>query len=180
MKKAVSTIVVFFVALLWGYAQEKKVDKLILLEDDEKEVFVTKITETEITYTFPDESLENVISKVKVKRIEFGSGRVQEITEKIEINSEDDWEKVIITNIPDDVKGLRRIGEVQSRAGGIGFAKATDVDIKATEKIKRQAVSLGAHTILILTKTVKGIEPNASGTGFDAAKAIITGVAYGY
>lgn len=180
MKKTLSTIAIVFVTFLSIHAQEKKVDKIILLGDDKKEVFVTKITETEITYTFPNESLENVISKVRVKRIEFGSGRIQEITEKIEIKSEGDWEKVIITNIADDVKGLKRIGEVQSRSGGAGFAKATDVDRKATEKIKRQAAALGAHTILILTKTVKGIEPNASGIGYDAAKAIITGVAYGY
>lgn len=51
---------------------------------------------------------------------------------------------------------------------------------KAAEKIKRQAPALGAHIILIVTKTVKSIEKSASRIGYVAAKAIMTDVAYGY
>lgn len=128
-----------------------------------------------ITYSYPSESVVNAVGKNCVKEIIFSSGRVQQITEKVIVTGEDDWERVQITTDPDDVKCLVRKGDITSSASNSwNFKSKTKVDKKATEKIKREAASLKAQIILIQSDS-KG---NAGFLSGDSSSK--NGVAFGY
>lgn len=56
---------------------------------------VIKLEEFTIIFKYDGEDAENTISKYAVEKIVYGkSGRVEEVTEKITIDGEKDWEKV--------------------------------------------------------------------------------------
>lgn len=63
-------------------AQKKKLDKVFKTDNTILEVSITKISEKEIEYRFPNETLSNSIEINKIFKIEFASGRIQ-IFEKI-------------------------------------------------------------------------------------------------
>lgn len=66
----------------------------------------------------------------------------------VAINS--DWEKVIITNNIDDVKGMERIGEV-NESTMIPYARQSKLREKTREKVKKSAYTLGGSMVLIQT-----------------------------
>jgi hypothetical protein len=59
-----------------------------------------------------------------------------------------DYEKVIVTRNPDDVKGLARIGDVSASAKKV-FGDQTALREAATVKIKKAAAKKGATIVLI-------------------------------
>lgn len=138
---------------------------------------VTEITDKTIKYKFEGEDLTNNISNNLVEDIKFSSGRSQRITEKINITSESDWEKVQITNLESDINGLKKKGEYMAKASsGWSTTGEGKMQAKAMEKLKKMASKNGAHIVLILTTTSKGGSFGLSG----GAKSSVTGVAYGY
>lgn len=64
------------------------------------------------------------------------------------VTSEADWEKVILTKIPDDVKGLKRIGDVQGK-GQKAFGNPAKLRLVAVEQIKREAAKKGASIVFL-------------------------------
>ena len=72
MKKSITLILVFVSMAI--YAQT---DKIILRDYSIIDAVVTKVSEDQIEYSFPNESLVNSLKTSKIVRIEFGSGRVQ-------------------------------------------------------------------------------------------------------
>ena len=86
-----------------------------------------------IVFVFPNETANQTVFKNCVREIIFSSGRVQEISEKIIIKDKDDWEKVIITTDPEEVKCLVRKGDVRATASNTwNFKGKEGVDKKAT------------------------------------------------
>jgi hypothetical protein len=58
------------------------------------------------------------------------------------------WEKVVITKNPEDVKGLQRIDDVSAETS-ILYGKQAKLREKTTIKIKQAAAKLGATIVLI-------------------------------
>lgn len=131
-------------------------------------VYVNYVSEYDITYIYPGETVTYTTSRNVVKKIRYGSGRVEKITDLIIINDENDWEKVITTHVPSDIKGLTLKGEVTTRAAVFG-GNLKKLDKVAIEKIKRQAATMGAHIILIETKILDATN-----------RILVTGKAYTY
>lgn len=173
MKKSILSLVYFM--LLFSIAHAQPSSDIILKHTGERlNVKIISVDE-KITFTFPNETASQTISKNCVREIIFSSGRVQEITEKIVIKGKDDWEKVIITTNPEDVKCLVRKGDVRSSASNTwNFKGKEGVDRKATMKIKKEAAELKAHIILIQDQT------KTNETIFSGASSDKYGVAYGY
>jgi hypothetical protein len=178
-------ITLFLAVLLFStsaIAQTRKADTIFKIDGDSLSIYITSVNEKEIVYTFPEESITNVISKNVVREVHYGSGRKEVITEKIIIRGEHDWEKVLITTLESDIKGLVRKGEVKAKAtGGTTFANQQNVDDKATMKLKKEAARMGAHIVLIQSqKTESGSYGfNAYGTS-SLPKSLKQGVAYSY
>lgn len=59
-----------------------------------------------------------------------------------------DWEKIIVTKNPEDVKGLTRLKEVSAEAARF-YGKQSKLREEATKKLKQEAAKLGATAILL-------------------------------
>jgi hypothetical protein len=133
---------------------------------------VTEITESDIKYKYEGEEVLNNISKNNVKEIIFSSGRIQEFSTKIIITSEDDWQKVLVTKLESDIEGLVKIGDVNVKSKAIMSADIGKQQVKAMEKLKREAAKKGAHIVLLLEQTTT--------TYRDAPRIALVGILYKY
>ena len=59
-----------------------------------------------------------------------------------------DWEKIIVTKNPEDVKGLQRLREVSAEAARF-YGKQSKLRDEATKKLKQEAAKLGATAVLL-------------------------------
>lgn len=153
---------------------QSKTDIIVKHNGEKLNVKVLTVGEL-ITYSYPDEVVINSIANIAVSEIDFSNGRVQKCSEKIVVNGVDDWEHVIITNNPDDIKGLVRKAEVRSTSNNTwSFKGKMAVDKKATRKIKKEAAALKACVILIQDQT------KTNTTFVTGASSSKYGVAYSY
>ena len=155
-------------------AQTSNEDIIIKINGDSIKVNIISVDE-KINFNYPNEKVISLLSKNCINKIIFGSGRVETFSEKILINSIQDWEKVIITTNPEDVKCLVRKGEVRASANNTwNFDSAMVVEKKAMEKFKKEATKLKAHIILIEDQFKKGT------TYWEGDVSSKYGIAYGY
>jgi hypothetical protein len=172
MQKA---LVVIIITLISSFAYSQ--DKILTHRGDSIMCKVTEILENSIKYKYQGEDIMNSISKNIVSEIIFSNGRVQKISDKIIINSELDWEKVIITSNNSDVDDLKRVGEMMAKASsGWSTTNQGKMEKLAMDKLKKEAAIQGCHIVLLLTTTGKGGHAGMSG----GAKASVTGVGYKY
>lgn len=73
-----------------------QVDKIYKHNGDIINGKVIKIGEFTISFSYENEETEYVVSKYAVEKIIFKTGRTESISEKIIIEGESDWEKVVI------------------------------------------------------------------------------------
>ena len=59
---------------------------------------VSEVTEICIKFTYEGEDAMNIIGRAAIAEVRFGSGRVQQMSQKILVETEKDWEKVRIVN----------------------------------------------------------------------------------
>ncbi|MGV1021029.1 hypothetical protein ACTS9V_15570 [Empedobacter falsenii] len=138
---------------------------------------VIEVNDKEVKFQYQGESMTNSLSKNLVSEINFESGRNQKVSEKVIINDEKDWEKVIITNLESDVNGLTRGDEMMAKASsGWSTTGEGKMQKQAMDKLKKEAAKKGYHVVLILTTTSKGGSYGMSG----GTKASVTGVGYKY
>ena len=152
-------------------------DNIIMHDGNVIKGTVTEINDGYVKFKYSNEDLINSISKNTINEIIFKSRRTQKITEKILVNSADDWKKVQVTNLESDIKGLKKYGELRAKASsGWTFTNLGKVEAKTMVKIKQQAASKGCHIVLLLTTTGRNGTYGISG----GTKASITVVAYKY
>lgn len=169
------TLFLLFSTLFFtGLFGQPNSDVIVKHTGERLKVKIVSVDET-ITFTYLDETATNSLSLNCVSEIIFGNGRIQKCSEKIIVSGEDDWEKVIITNNPSDVKCLVRKGEVRSTANNTwSFKGKMSLDKKATRKIKKEAAELKADIILIQDQT------KTNTTFVTGASSSKYGIAYSY
>ena len=174
MKKIILLLVVVF-SFNSGVAQ---VDVITKHSGEKVEGKVVRLDEYTIVFKYDGEDAENTIGKYAVEKIVYGkTKRVEEVTEKIEISSENDWEKVVILEDKGYIAGLKKVGEVRGKTGLINFQTGNTGDKKAQKKLKMDAAKLGCQFVLLTAdKTTVGASSNALG----GSQAIKTGVGYKY
>lgn len=119
-------------------------------------------------FTYPNETAVNSVPKSLIHYVTFSSGRKEEFTRLINIDGPNGWRNVLISNNFDDIVGLIRLGEINTKVLNMyGLLNNTDVEAKASERIKRAASDLGAH--MVLTKQ-----------NYTRLSSFKTGVAYEY
>lgn len=139
---------------------------------------VVKIEEYTVVYKYDGEDAENSIGKYAIEKIVYGkSGRVEEVTEKIVVSSEADWEKVVILEDKAYIAGLKKGEEVRGKTGLVNFQTGNTGDKKAEKKLKAAAAAIGCPFILLTAdKTTVG----SSSNGLGGSQAIKKGVGYKY
>lgn len=88
----------------------------------------------------------------------------------IVVKSDDDWEKVILTQTASEVEGLIKKGELKESTFSLGVilpSQKKKVENKLRMKIQKDAAKIGAHIVLIT--------PMVEGSTYD-----LRGMAYGY
>ena len=173
--KKILLMVVFALGLNVANAQN---DKIYKHSGETVEGKVIRIDEYTIVFKYDGEDAENTIGKYAVEKIIYGKTKRQEdVTEKIVINGEDDWEKVVILEDKGYISGLKKVGEVRGKTGLINFQTGNTGDKKAQKKLKMDAAKQGCPFVLLMAdKTTVGANSNALG----GSQAIKTGVAYKY
>lgn len=139
---------------------------------------VVKLEEYTVIFKYDGEDAENTLSKYAVEKIVYGkSGRVEEVTEKIVVSSEADWEKVVVLEDKAYIAGLKKGEEVRGKTGLINYHTGNTGDLKAEKKLKMAAAAIGCPFILMTAdKTTVGASSNAIG----GSQAIKKGVGYKY
>src|ERR1700761_5370216 len=151
-------ILVAFAALftLFSFAQTAN-DKMTKHSGEVLEVKIIKVGENTISYKYPGEDAEQTIGKFAVASITYGSGRKEAISDKVEISSKDDWEKVQIVTDPSQVLGLKKGEEVRGATSGMfTYNTAGSADKKATKKLRQAAAEAGAPFVLITSDKADG------------------------
>jgi hypothetical protein len=169
-------IFLFFSTVNFVSCQETmKNDTIFSINGDLMICKVINISEFDVVYSYPNESLTNTLSKKQIKEIHFSSGRIQKFTEKIVIRGEQDWEKVQLTTIPSDVTGLVKKQEVKGKSLGTTVANMTELKNKAEMQLKKEAARQGCHIVFIQVYNVVD-----SQFGLVMGKVNINGVSYSY
>jgi len=167
-------IIVSILLTLCGLASfAQTADKMKKHSGETLDVKVIKVGEEVITYKYPGEDAEQTIGKYAVASITYGSsGRKEDITEKIDISSKDDWEKVQILTNASQVVGLKKGEEVKGKTAGlISYNTAGSADKKATKRLKQDAAELGAPFILMTSD---------KSDGYGVKQSMKKGIAYSY
>ena len=173
MKKFLLLAVAFL-----GFAANAQVDMIYKHNGEVVEGKVIRLDEYTVVFKYDGEDAENTFGKYAIEKIVYGkSGRVEEVTEKITISSEADWEKVIILEEKSYISGLKKVGDVRGKTGLINFQTGNTGDKKAEKKLKMSAAAIGCPFVLMTSdKTTVGSNSNALG----GTQAIKTGIAYKY
>lgn len=170
-------IIAIFIILLTGIAHAQT-DKIYKHSGETIDGKVTRVDEYTVVYKYDGEDAENTISKYAIQKIVYGkTGRVQDVTEKIEIASKEDWEKVIILEEKSYIAGLKKGEDVRGKTGLINYHSGNSGDKKAEKKLKMDAAEKGYAFILMTDdKSTVGASSNALG----GSQQIKKGIGYKY
>ena len=139
---------------------------------------VIRIEDYSVVFKYDGEDAENSIGKYAIEKIVYGkTKRVEEVTEKIVVTGEADWEKVVILEDKAYIAGLKKDGEVRGKTGLINYHTGNTGDKKAEKKLKMAAAAMGCPFIL---QTADKSTVGASSNGLGGSQAIKKGIAYKY
>lgn len=139
---------------------------------------VIRTAEFTIVYSYENETAENTISKYSIEKIVYGkSGRVEHITDKIDLSGENAWEKVMLLEDISYTAGLTRGQEIRGKTAFVNYHTGNTGDKKALKKLKMAAAEMNCPFVLITSeKNTVGNNSNSLG----GSQNIKTGIAYRY
>ncbi|MGF7039106.1 hypothetical protein [Mucilaginibacter lappiensis] len=143
---------------------------------------IKEVTPDAVKYTFPGEDVLNSVYKNTIQKIIFKSGRVQtfaETTSYKTVSDVTDYDKVAITSVESEVKGLYKLGDVSSKAKGTTvFSSQERVKDRAYHKMKLQAAMVGANIVYLTNQRTEGNKYGGYFQSGSTAETNLTGVAY--
>lgn len=143
MKKIIIYIlIVVFLLTICAISIAQTLDKIVKMDGDVLMVLITNVSGDAISYTYPNENVTDTIKQKLVKEIQYASGRVEKISDLIEINGESDWKKVLLTKDPNEVFRLVKKGEVQSQKSSFGGSESK-LRESAVQSLKKEAAKKG-------------------------------------
>ncbi len=146
--KKMSLTVALIAICTFVFAQAN--DKAYLHNGKTIEVKIIKVAEFNVTFSYPNETAEQVMSRYLVQKIDFASGRTEQITEKIVVSGKEDWEKVIVLEDKGAVVGLVKKEEVRGKTSGLmSFNTAGSADKKSMRKLKEAAAEIGCPFVYL-------------------------------
>lgn len=139
---------------------------------------IIKIEKNTIIFVYDNESSEQIIGKYAVEKITHGSsGREEEISEKIVVKTEMDWEKVVILSEKNYVKGMKKGEIIKGGVNSLNFHSEKSGSKKAEKKLKMIAARAGyPFVVLYGFDEIDYSKINA----LDRPKIKKQGVMYGY
>lgn len=137
---------------------------------------VSEVAEQYIKFSYDGEDFINIIGRCAISEVRFSSGRIQQMSQKIYVDSPDDWEKVRVVNDKNEVLGLKSLGQVEKHSSGTWSFSITGGHFseKTLKKVRKEAAKRGGCIVLILSQQSK------SGNLFSDGHASMTGEIYTY
>lgn len=171
---------IFAVLAILPFFTSAQSDKIQLHNGKSISGKVIRVAEHTVVYTYEGEDAEQTLGKFAVANIVYGkSGREQEISPKVEVNGEADWEKVLIIENLEEVAGLKRVAEIKGKTSFINYRTASGSDRKSLEKLKKEAAA-NKCSFILLTSDKDIDRKSAGGGGFGQVQSIKKGIAYSY
>jgi sRNA-binding regulator protein Hfq len=176
MKKLLTTVF-FACAMVVAFAA----DKIFLHGGRIIDGDVVKVEEFTVVYKYTGENAEQTIGKKAIEKIQYSSGRTEQMSEKMVVTSKEDWEKVEILLDKSEIVGLKKVGEVK----GKNFAaySGARADKKANKKLLEAAAEMGCAFIYLVTDTQTGTRGGYGGWGgwgAGSSQSLKKGIAYTY
>ncbi len=170
--------ILFLAVVLVSLTVNAQVDQIFKHSGEVVDGKVIRLEEYTIVFVYDGEDAENTIGKYAIEKIVYGkSGRVEEVSDKIVINSDKDWENVVVLEDKSYIAGLTKVEEIRGKTGLINFQTGNSGDKKAEKKLKIAAAKLGCQFILMTSdKTTVGANSNMLG----GTQAIKKGITYKY
>ena len=167
---------VLTIALLFICLHRAAQDVVVFHNGNTAKGKVSEVTELYIKFCYEGEDVVNTIGRASISEIRFSSGRIQQMSQKIFIESEKDWEKVRIVNDKNEVLGLRSLGQVEKHSSGTWSFSVTagHFSEKTMKKIRKEAAARGGCIVLLLT------QQSESAGFFKSGHASMTGEIYTY
>jgi hypothetical protein len=161
-----------------GYSQTDT----IFSNNDKISCTVKEIISEEIKYVYPNEELTNSIYKNVVQKIVFKSGPIQTFAQATSfkiIKNVDDYKNVTITQIESEIKGLFKLGEINSKAKGTTtISNQIRVKERAYNKLKLNAAMMGANIIYIYNQRAEGNKQGGYYQSDSSNETSLSGIAY--
>lgn len=139
---------------------------------------VVSVEEYTVVFVYEGEEAQNTLSKYAIEKITYGkSGRVENVTDKITVRSEDDWEKVVVLEEKSYIAGLKKVEEIRGKTSLINLQTGNTGDKKAEKKLRMAAAELKCPFIFMTSdKSTVGGSSNSIG----GSQVIKKGIAYKY
>ena len=153
---------------------------VLFFAEGPKEVQVKEVGTNLIKYTFPEESTIYSVSKHKVNKIVFASGREESFESAfLKVKGLEDADKVYITYVPQETEGLEVKGELFSKATGVTvFSSMHNVKNRSLDKMKAEAAMLGANVVLISDAQSRGNYYGSEYTPSQSTQTVLFGQAF--
>ena len=90
----------------------KAQDKVVFHNGSTVEGKVTEVSEQYVKFVYKGEEANQMIGTAAISDIEFASGRVQHISDKIIVEYPEDWENVVVVYDKNQVAGLKSLGKI--------------------------------------------------------------------
>ena len=137
---------------------------------------VSEVNDQCIKFYYEGEDVLYTISRNAISEICFQSGRVQQMSQKIDVQSPDDWEKVRLVYDKNEVFGLKSLGQIEKHSSGTWSFSITagHFSEKTMKKIRKEAANRGGCIVLILS------QQSNSGGFFKDGHASMSGEIYTY
>ncbi|TFF39856.1 hypothetical protein E2R66_04700 [Mucilaginibacter psychrotolerans] len=172
------TLLFLFTAIAYCSAQTDT----LYLNNQKLACSVKEITPDAVKYTYPGEDLINTVYKNTIQKIVFKSGRVQvfaEATSYKALAGVMDYDKVTVTSVEGEVRGLYKLGEVNSKAKGTTvFSNQERVKERAFKKLKIMAAIFGGNIVYLANQRTEGNKFGGEYGGSSTAETNLTGIAY--
>jgi hypothetical protein len=119
-------------------SQAQVVDTLYFHAGDKLGVTVASITPDVVRFSLPLEPIR-WISKASIANIHYAAGAKEKITDRVVINSEDDWEKVILLTSEAASIGLLSKGKIEERTAAYNFHSASSASTATLRRLLKAA-----------------------------------------
>lgn len=168
------------ILMITGFAASAQNDKIYLHNGKTVEGSIVRVAEFTIIFKYANEDAEQTVGKYSVAKIVYGkSNREEEISEKIKVNSKEDWAQVVILEDKSQVAGLTKVDEIKGKTSFINYRTAAGSDKKSQQRLKEEAAAMGCAFILLTSDKDANLNGN-NGVSLGSTQSIKKGVAYKY
>ncbi|TGN27355.1 hypothetical protein E4J94_09045 [Empedobacter tilapiae] len=142
-----------------------QVDKIYKHSGEIIEGQIKRVGEFTVEFTYDGEDAVQSLSRYSVNKVFYGkSTRIEDVSSKIEITDDNDWNKVIILEDKQLVAGLKKGDDLKSKTGWVNFRSGNGKDERAEKVLKQQAADVRCPFILLLSDKTVGKSAKKTGS----------------